>query len=192
MRGAPEGEGRVSRRAPILVWCCFSDARNISTAGPRPGKGKYRETSDLLSHGYRKMGFPFFTESSVRKTGEHFYCCTDSRHPRGCSSLSSLGFPIANTSSRLTTPASGHSNWPDPKRFAYTFDHIAEIMNPFTEALGLSRYTLYRAGLRRPRGFSHGPGASGPDRGPDRGAAASCAQRRLGGELECDFVILSP
>jgi hypothetical protein len=86
----------------------------------------------------------------------------------------------------------GHSNWPDPKRFAYTFDHIAEIMNPFTEALGLSRYTLYMAGLRRPRGFSHGPGASGPDRGPDRGAAASCAQRRLGGELECGFVILSP
>jgi len=40
-------------------------------------------------------------------------------------------------------PGFGHSDWPDPKKFAYTFDHIAEIMNHFTEALRLSRYTLY-------------------------------------------------
>jgi pimeloyl-ACP methyl ester carboxylesterase len=39
-------------------------------------------------------------------------------------------------------PGFGHSDWPDPKAFAYTFDHIAETMNHFTEALGLSRYTL--------------------------------------------------
>ena len=42
-------------------------------------------------------------------------------------------------------PSFGHSNWPDPK-IAYTFDHYAEIMNHFTEALGLSRYTLYMQG----------------------------------------------
>ena len=40
-------------------------------------------------------------------------------------------------------PGFGHSDWPDPKKFAYTFDHYAQIMNHFTEALGLSRYTLY-------------------------------------------------
>src|SRR6202171_5863525 len=40
-------------------------------------------------------------------------------------------------------PGFGHSDWPDPKIFAYTFDHYAEIMNRFTEALGLSRYRLY-------------------------------------------------
>src|SRR6266480_4652324 len=39
-------------------------------------------------------------------------------------------------------PGFGHSDWADPKKFAYTFDHIAETMNHFTEALGLSRYTL--------------------------------------------------
>src|SRR5438105_15794401 len=39
-------------------------------------------------------------------------------------------------------PGFGHSDWPDPKTFAYTFDHYAQIMNHFTEALGLSRYTL--------------------------------------------------
>src|ERR1700730_2395514 len=40
-------------------------------------------------------------------------------------------------------PGFGHSDWPDPKKFAYTFDHIAEVMNHFTEALSLSRYHLY-------------------------------------------------
>ena len=40
-------------------------------------------------------------------------------------------------------PGFGHSDWPDPRKFAYTFGHIAETMNHFTEALGLSRYTLY-------------------------------------------------
>src|SRR5580704_6229922 len=47
----------------------------------------------------------------------------------------------------------GHSDWPDPKKFAYTFDRIAEIMNHFTEALGLSRYTLYMQDYGGPVGF---------------------------------------
>src|SRR5258707_12096062 len=53
-------------------------------------------------------------------------------------------------------PGSGHSDWPDPKKFAYTFDHIAEIMNHFTEALGLSRYTLYIQDYGGRAGFSMG------------------------------------
>ena len=40
-------------------------------------------------------------------------------------------------------PGFGHSDWPDPKKFAYTFDNLAEVMTHFTEALGLSRYTPY-------------------------------------------------
>src|SRR5215467_10368486 len=50
-------------------------------------------------------------------------------------------------------PGFGHSDCPDPKSFAYTFDHIAEIMNHFTEALGLSRYTLYMQDYGAPVGF---------------------------------------
>jgi pimeloyl-ACP methyl ester carboxylesterase len=50
-------------------------------------------------------------------------------------------------------PGFGHSEWPDPKNFAYTFDHFAEIMNQFTEALGLSRYTLYMQDYGGPVGF---------------------------------------
>lgn len=50
-------------------------------------------------------------------------------------------------------PGFGHSDWPDPKAFAYTFDHYAEIMNSFTEALGLRRYTLYMQDYGGPVGF---------------------------------------
>jgi pimeloyl-ACP methyl ester carboxylesterase len=50
-------------------------------------------------------------------------------------------------------PGFGHSDWPNPKKFAYTFDHIAETMNHFTEALGLSRYTLYMQDYGGPVGF---------------------------------------
>jgi pimeloyl-ACP methyl ester carboxylesterase len=50
-------------------------------------------------------------------------------------------------------PGFGHSDWPDPKQFAYTFDHIAEIMNHFTEVLGLSHYTLYMQDYGGPIGF---------------------------------------
>ena len=50
-------------------------------------------------------------------------------------------------------PGFGHSDWPDPKKFAYTFDNYAEIMNHFTEALGLSSYTLYMQDYGGPVGF---------------------------------------
>jgi hypothetical protein len=35
----------------------------------------------------------------------------------------------------------GHSDWRDPKRFDYTFDHIASVIDDFTQAVGLSHYT---------------------------------------------------
>jgi pimeloyl-ACP methyl ester carboxylesterase len=50
-------------------------------------------------------------------------------------------------------PGFGHSDWPDPKKFAYTFDSYAEIMNHFTKALGLARYTLYMQDYGGPVGF---------------------------------------
>ena len=50
-------------------------------------------------------------------------------------------------------PGYGHSDWPSPKEFAYTFDHIAFVMTDFTQALGLSRYTLYMQDYGGPVGF---------------------------------------
>ena len=54
---------------------------------------------------------------------------------------------------RPTIPGFGHSDWPDPKQFDYTFDHIASVMNDFTQALGLSHYTLYMQDYGGPVGF---------------------------------------
>ena len=50
-------------------------------------------------------------------------------------------------------PGFGHSDWPDPKQFDYTFDNIALVMADFTEALGLSSYTLYMQDYGGPVGF---------------------------------------
>jgi len=50
-------------------------------------------------------------------------------------------------------PGFGHSDWPDPTRFAYTFDNIASVMQDFTQALDLSRYTLYMQDYGGPVGF---------------------------------------
>jgi len=50
-------------------------------------------------------------------------------------------------------PGFGHSDWPDPKEFPYTFDHIATVMEDFVQTLGLSRYTLYMQDYGGPVGF---------------------------------------
>jgi pimeloyl-ACP methyl ester carboxylesterase len=50
-------------------------------------------------------------------------------------------------------PGFGHSSWPDPRTFAYTFDHCAEIVSRFAETLGLSRYVLYMQDYGGPVGF---------------------------------------
>ena len=50
-------------------------------------------------------------------------------------------------------PGFGHSDWPSPKEFAYTFDGYAEILGRFTEALAIPRYTLYMQDYGGPVGF---------------------------------------
>jgi pimeloyl-ACP methyl ester carboxylesterase len=50
-------------------------------------------------------------------------------------------------------PGFGHSDWPDPREFAYTFDHYAQIMNRFAESLELSRYVLFMQDYGGPVGF---------------------------------------
>ena len=51
-------------------------------------------------------------------------------------------------------PGFGHSDWPDPRKFVYTFDNLAKVMNYFTEAQGLSRYTLYMQDTAAPWDFA--------------------------------------
>lgn len=40
-------------------------------------------------------------------------------------------------------PGFGFSDAPSPSRFTYTFDRLADVMEQFTDTLGLSRYALY-------------------------------------------------
>src|SRR5260370_9619197 len=40
-------------------------------------------------------------------------------------------------------PGFGHSSWPNPKEFTYTFDALAKVMQDFADNLHLDRYTLF-------------------------------------------------
>ena len=50
-------------------------------------------------------------------------------------------------------PGFGHSDWPDPHAFAYTFDHLATIIDHFTQAVGLTHYSMYLQDYGGPVGF---------------------------------------
>jgi pimeloyl-ACP methyl ester carboxylesterase len=50
-------------------------------------------------------------------------------------------------------PGFGFSEAPDRKTFKYSFDHLAEVMERFTEVLGLRRYALYVFDYGAPVGF---------------------------------------
>jgi pimeloyl-ACP methyl ester carboxylesterase len=50
-------------------------------------------------------------------------------------------------------PGFGHSDWPNPKEFDYTFDRIATVMNHFVQAMTIQQYTLYMQDYGGPVGL---------------------------------------
>jgi pimeloyl-ACP methyl ester carboxylesterase len=50
-------------------------------------------------------------------------------------------------------PGFGFTDAPDRSSFKYSFDHLAEVTERFTEVLGLSRYALYVFDYGAPVGF---------------------------------------
>jgi pimeloyl-ACP methyl ester carboxylesterase len=50
-------------------------------------------------------------------------------------------------------PGFGNSSMPAVHEFEYTFDHLAEVMEKFTEAMGLKQYSLYVQDYGAPIGF---------------------------------------
>ncbi len=50
-------------------------------------------------------------------------------------------------------PGFGLSDAPPPDQFAYTFDHVASLIDKLTDSLGLSRYVLYMNDYGGPVGF---------------------------------------
>ena len=131
----------------------FRDARVFSTAGAGPGRRAFRGTPDFLSHDTDRRALDLLPGGRSEGRADDSPAARRSRLRRGCSSRSSRGLSDRYHLVAPDYPGFGHSDWPDPKKFAYTFDHYAEIMNHFTEALGLSRYTLYMQDYGGPVGF---------------------------------------
>ncbi len=50
-------------------------------------------------------------------------------------------------------PGFGYSDAPAREHFAYTFDHLAEVIGKFTDSLGLEHYALYVFDYGAPVGF---------------------------------------
>jgi pimeloyl-ACP methyl ester carboxylesterase len=50
-------------------------------------------------------------------------------------------------------PGFGHSDAPAPADFTYTFDHLADVMERFVDAIGLERFALYVQDYGAPVGF---------------------------------------
>jgi pimeloyl-ACP methyl ester carboxylesterase len=107
---------------------------------------------DFLSHDTDRRALHLLQRGRAERCARRFSCCTDFPPHRGCSSLSSPGFPITITWSRPITRASDTATGRTRKIRVYVRS-LAEIMNHFTEALGLSRYTLYMQDYGGPVGF---------------------------------------
>src|SRR5499425_3353732 len=50
-------------------------------------------------------------------------------------------------------PGFGFSDTPDQKSFAYTFEHLAKLIDQFTQTIGLDRYAIYVFDYGAPVGF---------------------------------------
>jgi pimeloyl-ACP methyl ester carboxylesterase/alkylhydroperoxidase family enzyme len=50
-------------------------------------------------------------------------------------------------------PGFGFSDAPEAKSFGYTFDHLADVIESFTDVIGLNRYALYVFDYGAPVGF---------------------------------------
>jgi pimeloyl-ACP methyl ester carboxylesterase/quinol monooxygenase YgiN len=50
-------------------------------------------------------------------------------------------------------PGFGNSDCPDPREYAYTFDHLSQTVEKFLETLGVTRFSLYMQDYGGPIGF---------------------------------------
>jgi pimeloyl-ACP methyl ester carboxylesterase len=50
-------------------------------------------------------------------------------------------------------PGFGNSSMPTVEQFGYTFDHLAEVIEKFTEKVGLKKYSLYVQDYGAPVGY---------------------------------------
>ncbi len=117
---------------------------DVATIGPTQPTRYHSSSIDGLSIFYREAG-PAYAPTIVLL--------------HGFPSSSRMYEPLfARLSSRFHLiapdyPGFGHSSTPPATSFAYTFDHITEIVEKFTEGIGLKRYVLYMQDYGGPVGI---------------------------------------
>ena len=141
----------------LQICCVFATAISVALASPQ-SLAQVREKEPIMKHptAYRTIqvdGLSIFYREAGPKDAPTILLL------HGLPSSSRMFEPLfARLADRYHLvapdyPGFGHSDWPDPKKFAYTFDRYAEIMNHFTEALALSHYVLYMQDYGGPVGF---------------------------------------
>ena len=94
-----------------------------------------------------------FIVKPARRPPQPSSCCTAFRRRRTCSATSFRPWPTATTWSHPTCRASDSPTAPDRKQFRYTFEHLAKVIDAFTQTIGLERYAIYVFDYGAPVGF---------------------------------------
>lgn len=151
--GEPEGDRMRSKRQGVATFAALLAAMFTATPGANSqGKGKAME-QQVFYRTVKVDGLKIFYREAGPKDAPTILLL------HGLPSSSRM-FQTLRT--RLSDhyhlvvpdyPGFGHSDWPEPREFAYTFDHIAAVIEAFTNALGLMRYTLYMRDYGVPVGF---------------------------------------
>ncbi len=104
--------------------------RDVMVQGTRVA---YREAGDpsapavLLLHGVPSSSRMY--DDLIRQLGDRFHCVAPDY------------------------PGFGNSDAPSPEAFPYTFEHLAEVVAAFTEAIQIGRYTLFMQDYGAPIGM---------------------------------------
>src|SRR5437868_1845940 len=172
------------RSAPRSSWKSFSRWRGkrSSVAGPSSRKGTFHGIPDFLSHDAGRWALHLLPRGRRRRRAD--------AAPAARTSLFIADVRAAlRPAFRSLSPGRARLPGLRTQRLAgpETIRVYVRSLRPDHESLHRSARThalhAVHAGLRRPRGVSHGPGPSGADpraHRPRRGGA----QRRPGGELE--------
>src|SRR6266481_1949894 len=160
----------------------FYDARNISTAGPRPGKGTARGALNLLSQDTDRWTLHFLQRGRAERRANAFAVARASfLIPDVRSSLHPAFRSLSPGSARLS------GLWPQrlagPEKIRVHIRSHSRNHESLHRSAGTLAVHALHAGLRRARGFSHGLSSSGPNRGAHC-SERRCAQRSSGSDLE--------
>jgi hypothetical protein len=125
---------------------CFCVAGNISICDPGPRKGTHCGTIDCLLHGTGRWVVDFLQGSGPERCADPAAVARTSLFITNvrtalCSALRSLSSRRARLSGLRAHRVA------KPKKICLYLDHIAEIMNHFTEALGISHLHAVHAGI---------------------------------------------